>query len=60
MGSEGVPRGLLAGRRPRVLSCLERHLLLPVTKPWMRWMAASRAGVLDPIWMPLGMSMAWE
>lgn len=51
---------MLAGRRPRVLSCLERHLLLPVTKPWMRWMAASRAGVLDPIWMPLGMSMAWE
>lgn len=56
---EGMHHGLLAGRRSRVLSFVQRDLSLPVAKLWMYWMAALGAGVLGPLWVPLGASIVY-
>ena len=45
--------GLLAGRRSRVLSFVQRDLLLPVAKLWMYWMAALGLVFWDPSGCPL-------
>ena len=50
---EGMHHGLLAGRRSRVLSFVQRDLLLPVAKLRMYWMAALGLVFWDPSGCPL-------
>lgn len=42
-----------------MLSYVQRDLLLPVATPWRYWMATLGAGVLGPLWMPLGASIVY-
>ena len=42
-----------------MLCFVQRDLLLPVATPWRYWMATLGAGVLGPLWVPLGASIVY-